>query len=102
MPLIRISILLLLILLTADFRVEADEAAEPPACLSASSFRDSWIKVGERICLKCHVAGGEAEDTDFVLAGRTSQSVGQPTSAPGDGLGSPSYGTTAKANYDAF
>ncbi len=102
MPLIRISILLLLILLTADFRVEADEAAEPPACLSASSFRDSWIKVGESICLKCHVAGGEAEDTDFVLAGRTSQSVGQPTSAPGDGLGSPSYGTTAKANYDAF
>jgi len=98
----RTATLMLLIIVSAGHCAAADEGPDPPACFSASSFRDSWIKVGERICLKCHVAGGEAEETDFVLVGRTPQSVGQPTGAQGDGLGSPSYGITAKSNCDAF
>lgn len=39
----------------------------PPTCFAATSFRDSWIKVGERVCLKCHVKGGDAEDSEFIL-----------------------------------
>ena len=38
-----------------------------PGCLAANAFRDSWIKVGERICMKCHTVGGEAEDSHFLL-----------------------------------
>src|SRR6185503_16885011 len=26
-----------------------------------------WTKVGARSCLKCHKAGGDAEDSEFVL-----------------------------------
>ena len=49
----------------------ADESpaavAAPAGCPAQSTFRDSWIKVGERICLKCHVAGGDAADSKFRL-----------------------------------
>lgn len=38
-----------------------------PACLDPSSFHDAWIKVVERVCLKCHTADGDASDSEFVL-----------------------------------
>jgi len=41
--------------------------SDSPGCFGTSSFRDSWIKVGERICLKCHVSGGDATDSKFRL-----------------------------------
>ena len=36
---------------------------------STSAFFEKtvWAKVGERTCLKCHKAGGEAEESKFVL-----------------------------------
>lgn len=49
----------------------ADEPSASPkgfrGCMTASSFRDAWIKVGERTCLKCHKADGDAADSEFLL-----------------------------------
>jgi hypothetical protein len=56
--------------LTAFFVAASAMAAEPqqpPGCFAASSFHNAWIKVGERTCLKCHNADGEAADSQFLL-----------------------------------
>ncbi len=55
--------------LAAFFVAASVMAAEPqqPGCFAASSFHDAWIKVGERTCLKCHNADGEAADSQFLL-----------------------------------
>ena len=44
------------------------DAPNGPGCFAASSFHESWIKVGERTCLKCHVPGGEAAESSFLLS----------------------------------
>jgi hypothetical protein len=61
----------------------ADEtpAVATPGCPAQSTFRDSWIKVGERICLKCHVAGGDAADSEFRLLDVLRISAGERVSA---------------------
>ena len=40
-----------------------------PACLRADDFftDEVWTKVGARTCLECHKAGGDAEDSKFIL-----------------------------------
>ena len=44
---------------------------EETGCPASSSFHDSWIKVGERICLQCHVDNGDAADSAFRLIDST-------------------------------
>ncbi|HWE96343.1 MAG TPA: DUF1592 domain-containing protein [Tepidisphaeraceae bacterium] len=51
-------------------RGEEAKVYNGPACGAAVDgfFTDEvWVKVGARSCLECHKAGGDAEDTDFVL-----------------------------------
>lgn len=59
------------VLLSALLPVAADEAPkadkDTPGCFAASGFRDAWIKVAERTCLKCHNADGDASDSEFLL-----------------------------------
>ena len=50
----------------------SDDIAAPPATVSCfdggQSFEnDVWAKVGERTCLRCHHAKGDASASDFVL-----------------------------------
>jgi hypothetical protein len=42
---------------------------DEPECLAVDHFfaDEVWAKVGERTCLKCHNARGDASDSDFVL-----------------------------------
>ncbi len=50
---------------------ETGEAADHrgPACLAVDSFfaDEVWAKVGERTCLKCHNAKGDAAESEFLL-----------------------------------
>jgi len=50
---------------------DAHQSAEHtgPACLQVDHFFTSevWAKVGERSCLKCHNAKGDASDSKFLL-----------------------------------
>jgi hypothetical protein len=77
--------LLLLLLLLSSVPAAQEPAADIPACLrpvelpapyltevpasgSESFFEEEvWAKVGERTCLNCHVAGGDAEESKFIL-----------------------------------
>lgn len=43
------------------------DAKNPPGCFAQSAFREAWIKVAERACLKCHKAGGDAEESEMRL-----------------------------------
>ncbi|MCB1093948.1 MAG: DUF1592 domain-containing protein [Verrucomicrobiae bacterium] len=49
----------------------AEESAHQNSACSASDddffSREVWGKVANRACLKCHQAGGDAEDSDFIL-----------------------------------
>ena len=49
--------------------VGACRAELPPHPVPADEFfaDEVWAKVGARDCLKCHKAGGDAEDSKFVL-----------------------------------
>lgn len=40
-----------------------------PSCIAADRFFEDevWAKVGERTCLKCHNAAGDAQKSDFIL-----------------------------------
>jgi hypothetical protein len=68
---------LALLLLVPAIPAAQESAVEMPACLRLpavtawdpeSYFEDEvWAKVGERTCLNCHVAGGDAADSKFVL-----------------------------------
>src|SRR5262245_50323132 len=43
-------------------------ALEPGSSESETFFADEvWAKVGERTCLNCHSAGGDAEESKFIL-----------------------------------
>src|SRR5438477_9702860 len=43
-------------------------AVDPDEASSDSYFEDEvWAKVGERTCLNCHSAGGDAEESKFLL-----------------------------------
>jgi hypothetical protein len=51
-------------------RGEEGKVYSGPSCAAAIDgfFADEvWAKVGAQSCLQCHKAGGDAEDTDFVL-----------------------------------
>ena len=67
-PLLWFVVTLLLIVGT-----RAGRAAEPEPsvleCLAVDNFfaDEVWAKVGERTCLKCHRAGGDAADSEFLL-----------------------------------
>lgn len=45
--------------------------AEEPACFAETGFAEVWIKVGQRVCLKCHQPGGDAEESAFLLVDET-------------------------------
>lgn len=69
----KFSILLLFISIAPE-QGRAQQESRPDqhtgaACwINDNDFADSvWAKVGERVCLKCHQANGEAEDSDFLL-----------------------------------
>ncbi len=42
----------------------------PASCMATDRFfeEEVWAKVGERTCLKCHHAEGEARKTNFILS----------------------------------
>lgn len=65
------SVVILALVLLNVQSLMADEGVAK-GCFAASAFRDSWIKVGERICMKCHKSGGEAADSAFVLGDNSS------------------------------
>jgi hypothetical protein len=74
-----------LLLLLPAIPAAQDAAVDVPACLRPPSFvpadlgfepaagpeslfeDEVWAKVGERTCLNCHVSGGDAADSKFVL-----------------------------------
>lgn len=43
------------------------EKSVAPACFAQGAFREVWIKVAERNCLKCHTADGDASESEFLL-----------------------------------
>src|SRR5687767_8555457 len=45
---------------------------DAPGCFAPAAFREVWIKVAERSCLKCHHAGGDASESAFLLREETS------------------------------
>jgi hypothetical protein len=52
----------------AEARPGAPASFEPEGAESDTYFADEvWAKVGERTCLNCHSAGGDAEDSKFLL-----------------------------------
>ena len=54
----------------ADKSVEGEQAShQGPACFAVDLYfaDEVWAKVGETTCLKCHRAGGDAEDSAFIL-----------------------------------
>ena len=52
----------------AEVRAWPPLPADPEDATSDSFFEDEvWAKVGERTCLNCHSAGGDAEDSKFLL-----------------------------------
>jgi mono/diheme cytochrome c family protein len=58
------------LLLLALATLQAAQPAEPvpPSHGADDYFADEvWIKVGARTCLECHKAGGDAEDSKFIL-----------------------------------
>ncbi len=54
---------------------ENDAAHRGPECLAADNFfaDEVWVKVGERTCLKCHNAKGDASDSEFLLRDTSDQ-----------------------------
>ncbi|MFT4559916.1 MAG: hypothetical protein ACI92S_005312, partial [Planctomycetaceae bacterium] len=63
----RYCILILIVSLHATAIVAETKAPSSSTCIGASGFYNAWIKVGERTCLKCHNAEGDAADSDFLL-----------------------------------
>ncbi|MBV8879545.1 MAG: hypothetical protein JO332_06275, partial [Planctomycetaceae bacterium] len=52
----------------AESRVWPPLPVEPDDAARDSFFEDEvWAKVGERTCLNCHSAGGDAEESKFLL-----------------------------------
>ncbi len=40
---------------------------DDPVCFLETGFKEVWIKVVQRNCLKCHQSGGDAEQSEFLL-----------------------------------
>lgn len=54
--------------LLAQTAIQQDQSQSPPCTAENRYFADEvWAKVGERVCLKCHNAQGDAADSDFIL-----------------------------------
>ncbi len=68
MQLISFRNVVILFMVLTDAHAVAGDKDGAPGCFAASAFHDSWIKVGERICLKCHVPDGDAAESQFVLS----------------------------------
>ncbi|HVR84323.1 MAG TPA: hypothetical protein VMU54_08435 [Planctomycetota bacterium] len=52
----------------AEHQVWSPLAVDPDDASADSFFEDEvWAKVGERTCLNCHSAGGDAEESKFLL-----------------------------------
>ena len=67
----------ILLILTLLPTLARNADAGPPVssgCFAASGFHDAWIKVGERTCLKCHNADGDASDSQFLLRDASKES----------------------------
>ena len=64
------AVLSALVVLAASARGEEPKPYSGPACSSTVDrfFIDEvWTKVGAQSCLNCHKAGGDAEDSQFIL-----------------------------------
>lgn len=55
------------VLLLRTGRLGASDSSEKVVVADPFFVDEVWAKVGERSCLKCHKAGGDAEDNKFVL-----------------------------------
>jgi len=80
------ALLLALLPISVEQNLAAADGSDPSAkgfrgCMTASSFRDAWIKVGERTCLRCHNTGGDASDSDFVLKDVSKVAAGEKVGA---------------------
>ncbi|HQX52647.1 MAG TPA: DUF1592 domain-containing protein [Planctomycetaceae bacterium] len=64
---LRSSVILASACLIFCISIRTGRAEEPPACIAQRSFHDTWMKVTERHCLKCHTTSGEAADSEFLL-----------------------------------
>lgn len=56
---------------SAEDPIDAGEpisTAGDAGCFAVTAFKEVWIKVGQRVCVKCHQAGEAAAESDFVLA----------------------------------
>ncbi|HQU44868.1 MAG TPA: hypothetical protein PK867_18785, partial [Pirellulales bacterium] len=65
-----LPVVLIATLLTVAARGDDVPPAAPPACAFAVDnyfVEEVWTKVGAQKCLNCHKAGGDAEDSRFVL-----------------------------------
>ena len=65
-----LPVTLITTLFAAATRADNGQPAAPPACAAAvdNYFVDEvWTKVGAQKCLNCHKAGGDAEESRFVL-----------------------------------
>ncbi len=64
-----VSILAVIALSPCSFVHAAEKEHPGPACFSNTDFftDEVWTKVGAKACLKCHKAGGEAEESEFIL-----------------------------------
>src|SRR5579862_2763159 len=52
----------------AALRVWPESRVDPDDASHDSFFEDEvWAKVGERTCLNCHISGGDAEESKFLL-----------------------------------
>ena len=53
----------------APFAHAAEQAHSGPDCFARADFfvDEVWAKVGATACIKCHKAGGDAEESEFIL-----------------------------------
>lgn len=60
----------ILVLLLATCALAAEKPYTGPACTAPMDeyfANEVWLKVGLKTCIECHKAGGDAEDSDFIL-----------------------------------
>ncbi len=86
-----IPLLLLPVLLQGVNAGEEPGAAAYGGCVSSDTFshEEVWTKVASQSCIDCHKAGGDAEDSDFVLLDPSRDA-------------NPGGGGAARHNRDAF
>jgi hypothetical protein len=63
-------------LCAAEEKTPAPSGHRGPACVGIDPYflNEVWAKVGAQSCLKCHKAGGDAEDSKFILQDPTRDS----------------------------